>query len=75
MAIYTNKNRNSASFKPTARHGRDIIIGDVANLTFEDPMFLDGTLVKDATFEQMQQQVWANKAKSNEAGWTNKTRN
>lgn len=71
---WTNTSKNSSSFNPIARHGKDIVIGDVANLTFNDPMFNDGTLVKDVTFEQSQDTVWTNSNK-NSATFTNVNRN
>ena len=71
---WTNTNKNSTSFNPIARHGRDVVIGDVESLTFNDPMFADGTLVKDVSFDQLTQQSWTEPNK-NTAVFTNINRN
>lgn len=47
------------------RHGKDPVIQDVQNLTFNDQIFSDGTLVKDATFNQMSNAAWTSPNKNN----------
>lgn len=74
MATWSNKNRGSSSWTGQLRRGRDPQIADIADLTFNDPLLSDGTLVKDTTFEQLQDQEWTEENK-NSASWSNETRN
>lgn len=73
MATWNNENKATSTWNPLARHGKDIVIGDVANLTFNDPMYADGTLVKDVTFDQSQATSWSEPSK-NSATFTNENR-
>ena len=73
MATWVNENRGSSSWAGQIRRGRDPQIADIADLTFNDPLLSDGTLVKDTTFEQLQDQEWTEVAK-NSATFTNETR-
>lgn len=75
MATFVNQSRNVATFKGVIRHGTDPRILDMEDLTFEDVLFADGTLVKNATFAQLQNQVWANIIKSSPPSFSNATRN
>ena len=59
-----NKSSNNPLILPI-RHGKDPVIADIANLTFNDPMLADGTLVKNVTFAQVADQVYAYPNKNN----------
>ena len=76
MATFTSTNKStSPTYQNTLRRGRDTVLADIQNLTFEDEIFSDGTKVKDATFDQFQDQVWTNTNKSASPTFTNTTRN
>lgn len=74
MATFTNQSKNSASwsnlskntsvFKNILKHGNASLLNDLANFTFEDVIFADGTKVKDITFADLTQQVWTNITKN-----------
>lgn len=64
-ASFTNQSRNSATLKKPFRNGRDLRLDEMADLTFNDVLLPDGTLVKDATFERVGQ----------DATWNITTRN
>lgn len=73
---FSNTNKSSAPvFQDTLRKGRATIIADVQNLTFNDPMFSDGQLVKDVTFDQLVDTVWTNNNKSASPTFTETVRN
>ena len=74
MATFTNTSKNSSSFLNFLRHGRESILNDLANFTFESVVFEDGTVLKDLTFNQLVEQVWANVSK-NSSTFTNVSRN
>lgn len=65
MATLTNPSKNTSSLTGVVRHGKDPILNDIKNLTFNDVMLPDGTLVKDTTFLQVGDQVWTNQTKNN----------
>lgn len=75
MATWSNSNKATTAFDIFARHGRDIKLDDIKDLTFEDALFEDGTKVKDAVFSDLQDQVWSNTSKSSSPTFTNQTRN
>lgn len=54
--ILTAKDIASMTFP--VRHGKDPVLSDIQNLTFNDVIFPDGSLVKDVTFNQLANQVW-----------------
>ena len=62
-ANWTEQNKNSSTFKMQVKQGVDPRILDVQDLTFNDQMY-PGQLVKDTTFAQMQNTVWAEPAKN-----------
>jgi hypothetical protein len=58
MATLTLTSKDIASMTFPVRHGKDPVIAEIENLTFNDVIFPDGTLVKDVTFNQLANQVW-----------------
>ena len=73
---WANENKStSPTYQNTLRKGRETILSDIENLTFEDPIFSDGTLVKDATFDQFAAQVWTNENKNSTTFTNGNTRN
>ncbi|KKR69699.1 MAG: hypothetical protein UU10_C0007G0005 [Parcubacteria group bacterium GW2011_GWF1_40_6] len=75
MAVFTNQSKNSATFLNFLRHGKETVINDIANFTFNDVVFPDGTQLKDVTFNDLVEQVWANINKSSTPIFTNATKN
>ena len=76
MAIFTNASKSaSPTFKTILRKGTDPRIVDIENLTFTDQPFLDGTELKDLTFDQLANQVYVNQSKSSAPTFNNETRN
>ena len=71
---WANQSKNTATFKNILKHGNASLLQDLANFTFEDVVFADGTKLKDITFDQLVAQVWANVSK-NSATFTNQSRN
>lgn len=75
MATLINQNKNTSIFFNTLRHGKETILNDLANFTFTDVVFSDGTQLKDITFDQLVEQVWSNINKSASPTFSNTTRN
>lgn len=61
----TTENKSYVTIKVFLKGGRDIVIGDVADMTFNDVAFPDGTLYKDLTFQQLQDTVISYESKNN----------
>jgi hypothetical protein len=59
MATLTLSNKDVATLTLKFRHGKEPTIGDMANLTFTDVLFPDGSQIKDITFNQIADQVWS----------------
>lgn len=74
MATFTNQSKNSSTFLKLLRHGNDPRIVDLENTTFNDVVFSDGTILKDVTFAQLADQVWA-KVTKNTSTFANISRN
>ena len=72
---WTNSSRNTASFLNFLRHANSTRLAELANFTFNDVIFADGTILKNVTFDQLVDQVWANVSKSASPTFTNATRN
>ena len=64
-----------ATWTQLLRHGKDTILNDIKDFTFESVIFPDGTKLKDVTFEQLSEQVWTNVNKSSAPVWTHQTKN
>ena len=75
MATWTNSNRNTTTFKNFLRRANDTRMADLANFVFTDVVFSDGTQIKDVTFAQLSDQVWANISRSADPSYTQPTRN
>jgi hypothetical protein len=60
----TNETKNSSSFTKFLRHGKEPLMSDLENYTFQSVIFMDGTILEDVTFEQLGNIVWANVAKN-----------
>jgi hypothetical protein len=60
----SNVAKNSSSFSKFLRHGKEPLVGDLENYTFQSVVFMDGTVLEDVTFEQLGNIVWANIAKN-----------
>lgn len=74
MATWTNKNKNTSTFKNILKHGSPTLLRDLADFTFEDVVFNDGVELKDIKFSELVEQVWSTVSKNN-ASWTNKSKN
>lgn len=74
MATFINESKNTATFTQLLKHGNASLLRDLANFTFEDVVFADGTKLKDITFADLITQVWAQVSK-NSATFTNQTKN
>ncbi len=61
---FTNQTKNTSAFLNILKHGNESLLSDLANFTFEDVVFSDGTKLKDVTFDQLVGQVWNNLSKS-----------
>ena len=73
-ATFTNQSKNSATFKNILKHGNASLLSDLANFTFEDVVFTDGTKLKDVRFDELVSQVWSTISK-NSATFANQTKN
>ncbi len=74
MATFTQQSKNTAVFKQILKHGNATLMSELANFTFEDVVFADGTKLKDITFADLVTQVWTQVSK-NSATFTNQTKN
>ncbi len=74
MATWNNQTKNTSVFLNTLRHGKATLLSDLANFTFNDVVFSDGTILKNVTFDQLVEQVWTNLSK-NTSTFTNATKN
>lgn len=61
---WSNVSKNTATFKNILKHGNANLLSDLANFTFEDVIFTDGTKLKDVSFADLTQQVWTNITKN-----------
>lgn len=76
MATWTNTNKStSPSFLQYLKHGSATRLSELANFTFNDVVFPDGTILKDVTFDQLVDVVWTNISKSASPSFSNVTRN
>lgn len=64
MITVTTQNKIEATLKLYIKQGVDPKLYDMQNLTFNDVLLPDGTLVKDATFQQLQNIIWSYAAKN-----------
>ena len=60
----TNESKNSASFSKFLRHGKEPLVSDLENYTFQSVVFMDGTVLENVTFEQLGNIVWSNVSKN-----------
>lgn len=67
---FTNQLKSTSVFKNFLKHGNATILNDIANFTFTDVVFADGTQLKDIKFSDLVAQVWTNVSK-NSATFTN----
>lgn len=63
-ASYSGVSKNSTTFSKFLKHGKEPIMSELGDYTFESVVFEDGTQLKDITFEQLANIVWANISKS-----------
>ena len=63
-ASYSNTSKNSSTFTGIFRHGKELTIEEVQNLTFNDLWPDSSTLIKDQTFNAIAAQLWTNIVKS-----------
>ena len=63
-ATWTNQSENSASLTNQLRHGTEPTINDMADLTFEDPLYKGGAAIKDLTFSELAGQTWTSQNKN-----------
>ena len=65
---FSNVSKNVSTFLNFLRHGKKPLVGGLGELladyTFESVVFLDGTQLKNVTFEQLTDIVWTNVSKS-----------
>lgn len=64
MATFTNQSKNNSTFKKFFRHGKEPRVEELADFVFTDVIFEDGTQLKDVTFAQLQDIIWANQSKN-----------
>lgn len=60
MSVFVNQSKNQSVFMDILRYGKETLIRDLENTTFNDVVFTDGTMLKDLTFNQLTEQIWAN---------------
>lgn len=70
---WSTASKSSGTFLNYLKHGKDTVLRDMANLTFNSVAFSDGTLIKDVTFDQLSEQVWTRVTK-NSATFTNESK-
>ena len=61
---FSNVSKNVSTFLNFLRHGKEPLVGELADYTFESVVFVDGTKLKNVTFEQLTDIVWTNVNKS-----------
>ncbi len=61
---FSNVSKNVSAFLNFLRHGKEPLVGELADYTFESVVFVDGTKLKNVTFEQLTDIVWTNVNKS-----------
>lgn len=61
---WVNESKNQSTFTLKIRHGVDPTLLDLQNFTFTDDIFGDGRQLKDITFTEFANQVWANTSKN-----------
>ena len=71
---WTTQTRNTATLLNILRYGSEKTLGDLANYTFNDVVFLDGKQLKDITFADLAVEVWSTVTR-NTATLTTQTRN
>lgn len=59
-----NITKNVSSFSAFLRHGKEPLMSDLENYTFQSVVFMDGTILENLTFEQLGNIVWANITKN-----------
>ena len=73
MATFTNNTRNSASFTNQSKGlkaVKNFLMSEFEDTTFDEVVLSDGTQLKNATFEDLIDVVWASQSK-NSATFTN----
>ncbi len=76
MTSYTNESKNTTStFRNILKHGKDTVLRELENILFTDVVFEDGRELKDITFAELTEIVWANEARNTSSTFTNETRN
>lgn len=60
----TNESKNTTTFKDFLRHGKEPLMSELENYTFQDVVFEDGTIMENVTFLELANQVWTNINKS-----------
>lgn len=63
-ASFSLENKNSSSFSMLLKHGKDMPLENLENLTFTDEPFNDGRQLKDFTFEELGNQQWSLESKN-----------
>ena len=51
-------NRNTSTSTFFLRHGKEPLMSELENYTFESVIFADGTQLQDVTFDQLTSAVW-----------------
>ena len=60
----SNETKSSSSFSKFLRHGKEPLMSDLENYTFQSVIFMDGTVLENVTFEQLGNIVWSNVSKN-----------
>lgn len=51
-------NRNTSTTSFFLRHGKEPLISDLENYTFDSVVFASGEMLKDVTFDELTAAVW-----------------
>ena len=72
---WTNQSKSATpSFLNYLKRGSATRLAELADFTFESVVFPDGTVLRDLTFNDLVDQVWANTGKSASPTFTNQSK-
>ena len=75
MATFVNSSKSTTpAFLNYLRRGEATRLSELADFTFESVVFPDGTVLKDLTFADLVDQIWANTGKSASPTFTNQNK-
>ena len=71
---FTNNSKSSSTFLNFLKRGKEFTMAELADYTFDTVVFMDGTVLKDVTFADLTDIVWANSSK-NSSTFANQSKN